>query len=72
MKYILATSKFCGPCQNIKSYIEKNALDIEFKELASEPDFFIRNDIISVPTLVDESGNKTLGTFEIMNILSNL
>jgi len=71
MKLSLATSKFCGPCQVIKGYIETNNLDVELKELGSDPEFFIGNDIKSVPTLVDDTGAKTSGADAIMKILQD-
>lgn len=52
MNLILATSKFCGPCGMIKKYITENSLDVKEVELGSDPDFFLRNEIKSVPTLV--------------------
>lgn len=70
MKPILATSKFCGPCQSIKAYIETHSLDVEFKELGADPDFFIGNDIKSVPTLVYDD-TKAIGPDAIMKILQD-
>lgn len=52
MNLVLATSKFCGPCGMIKKYIDENSLDVKLVELGEDPDFFLRNEIKSVPTLV--------------------
>lgn len=52
MNLVLATSKFCGPCGMIKKYIDENSLDVKLIELGEDPDFFLRNEIKSVPTLV--------------------
>lgn len=70
MKISLATSKFCGPCQVIKAYIQENALEIELKELGADPEFFIKHDIKSVPTLVCDDV-KTSGADAIMKILQD-
>jgi hypothetical protein len=70
MKISLATSKFCGPCQVIKAYIQENALDVELKELGADPEFFIKYDIKSVPTLICDDV-KTTGADAIMKILQD-
>lgn len=49
---ILATSEFCGPCANVKSYIKEYGLNVEIKSLEKDFPFFEENNIRTVPTLL--------------------
>lgn len=71
MNPILATSQFCGPCKQIKAYIDEKSLDIEMRELGSDPAFFLGNNIKTVPALVFPDKSLITGAENIMSFLKD-
>lgn len=52
MKYILATSSWCGPCKAVKEFMANEKIDFELKDMEDDFEFFKQHNIKSVPTLV--------------------
>lgn len=70
MKLILATAKFCGPCQILKRKLKDENLEVETVEMEENTEVFREYNIRSVPTLVvlqdNEVAEKIQGMSDII------
>ena len=71
-KGILATSKYCGPCQVLKTELENLNIEIETRDSSTDFKYFLDNEIKTVPVLVLDDGKKIKGPVQILNHLKDL
>ena len=70
-KEILATSKYCSPCQVLKKELDVLNIEIEMKDSSTDFQYFIDNNIKTVPILILEDGEKIQGPAKILNHLKD-
>ena len=66
MKLILASAKWCGPCQVIKLRLKSEDLTdkVEVKDADLDTDFFKKNSLRSVPRLLVMDGDEIIETIQ--------
>jgi glutaredoxin len=57
----IATASWCAPCKTLKNRIENSQIKVEYKDMNIDPDFFMQNNIRTVPTLVTDDGEVIAG-----------
>ena len=70
-KEILATSKYCAPCQVLKDELALLNIEVEIKDSSTDFKYFIDNNIKTVPILILEDGEKIQGPSQILNHLKD-
>ena len=72
-KMILATADWCSPCKVVKKEIEKNNYEVDIKDYVGHSQFFLDNNIKSVPQLFVYEDEKLISTIMgIDNIIQTL
>jgi len=65
---ILATSKYCGPCQILKPELESvSGFEYEMKDIVEDSKYFLEHGIVTVPCLVTTTGEKIYGANNILD-----
>jgi thioredoxin 1 len=63
----LATASWCGPCQMLKSKLNKENIQIEFKQADDDREFFKKYNIKSIPRLIILKNDELLESVQGMD-----
>lgn len=71
MSYKLFGAVWCQPCQATKKTLTSRGIDFEFIDIDENREEAVANNIRSVPTMIDDQGNRAAGLEKILELIKN-